>query len=113
MTKHYPMYYGGVKQVYPNIPPGSTICARSVVVDNLIFPSGIAGQDKETGEVTSNVLEEQIVVALDNLRSAMEEAGSSINNIIHTNMMLKDVKDYPRMRKTELEYYKKHAPLLV
>jgi len=113
MIKHYPIYYGGVKQVYPNISPGSTICARSVVVDNLIFPSGMAGKDKETGEVASNVLEEQIVVALDNLRSAMEEAGSSMNNIIHTNMLLKDVKDYPRMRKTELEYYKKHAPLLV
>ncbi len=22
-VKHYPMYYAGVKQVYPNVPPGS------------------------------------------------------------------------------------------
>jgi enamine deaminase RidA (YjgF/YER057c/UK114 family) len=28
-------------------------------------------------------------------------------------MLLKDVKDYKVMRKTELEYYQKHAPLLV
>jgi len=98
---------------YPNVPPGSPTCARSVVVDNLIFPSGMAGQDRETGKVTSNVLEEQIVMALDNLRVAMEEAGSSMNNIISTKMLLPDVKGYPRMRKTELEYYQKHAPLLV
>jgi len=85
----------------------------SVVVDNMVFPSGMAGLDKKTGKVTSNVLEEQIVIALDNIREAMEEAGGSMNNIIHTYMLLKDVKDYPRMRKTELEYYQKHAPLLV
>ena len=113
MIKHYPMYFGGVKQVYPNVSPGSPIYARSVVVDNMVFPSGMVGLDKETGKVTSDVLEEQIVIALDNIRAAMEEAGSSMNNVIKTNMLLKDVKDYPRMRKTELEYYQKHAPLLV
>ncbi len=113
MIKHYPMYYGGVKQVYPNVPPGSPIYARSVVVDNLIFLSGMTGQDVEAGKATSNVLEEQMVIALDKIRTAMEEAGSSMNNIIKTIMFLKDVKDYPRMRKTELEYYQKHAPLLV
>lgn len=113
MIKHYPMYYGGVKQVYPDVPAGSPIYARSVVVDNLIFLSGMAGEDIETGKVTSNVLEEQLMVALDKIRMAMEEAGSSMNNIIKTIMLLKDVKDYPRMRKTELEYYQKHAPMLV
>ena len=113
MIKHYPMYYGGVKQVYPDVSPGSPIYAKSVVVDNLVFLSGMTGQDTETGKVTSNVLEEQMVVALDKIRVAMEEAGSSMNNIIKTIMLLKDVKDYPRMRKTELEYYQKHAPLLV
>jgi len=113
MIKHYPMYYGGIKQVYPNVPAGSPICARSVVVDNLVFLSGMTGRDVETGEVTSSVLEEQLMVALDKIRMAMEEAGSSMNNIIKTIMLLKDVKDYPRMRKTELEYYQKHAPMLV
>ena len=113
MIKHYPMYYGGVKQVYPDVSPGSPIYARSVVVDNLVFLSGMTGQDMETGKLTSNVLEKQLVVALDKIRTAMEEAGSSMNNIIKTIMLLKDVKDYPRMRKAELEYYQKHAPLLV
>lgn len=35
-----------------------------------------------------------------------------MNNIIKTLMLLKDVKDYKIMRKTELEYYQKYAPLL-
>jgi len=36
-----------------------------------------------------------------------------MNNIIKTLMLLKNLEDYPIMRKTELEYYQKHAPLLV
>jgi 2-iminobutanoate/2-iminopropanoate deaminase len=59
------------------------------------------------------VFEEQMIVALDKVRGVMEEAGSSMNNIVKTMMLLRDVKDYPKMRKTELEYYQKYAPRLV
>jgi 2-iminobutanoate/2-iminopropanoate deaminase len=59
------------------------------------------------------VFEEQMIIALDKVRRCMEEAGSSMNNVIKTLMMLKNLEDYPRMRRTELEYYQKYAPLLV
>ena len=57
--------------------------------------------------------EEQMVSALDKVRAAMEEVGSSMNNVVKTLMLLRNLDDYPRMRKTELEYYQKHAPFLV
>jgi len=112
-VKHYPMYYGGVKQVYPNVPPGSPIYAKSVVVGNLVFCSGMTAQDVETGEVLVHDIAGQMVVVLDKVKATLEEAGSCMNNIIKTLMLLKDLKDYEVMRKTELEYYQKHAPLLV
>ncbi len=52
-------------------------------------------------------------IALDKVRAVMEEAGSSMNNIVKTLMHAQTLEDYPRMRKTELEYYQKYAPLLV
>jgi 2-iminobutanoate/2-iminopropanoate deaminase len=55
----------------------------------------------------------QMLVVLDKVKAALEEAGSSMNNIVKTLMLLKNLKDYQVMRKTELEYYQKHAPLLV
>jgi len=112
-VKHYPNYYGGVKQVYPNVPEEKGKYARSVVAGNLIFISGMTGADRETNVVTSNVFKEQMLVALDKIRLAMEETGSSMNNVIKTLILLKRLEDYPTMRKTELEYYQKHAPLLV
>jgi len=110
---YYPEYWGGKKLAYPNVPAESPKFSRSVLVGNLIFISGCQGQNDETIKLETNVFEEQMVIALDKVRKAMEEAGSSMNNIVKTLMLLKNLEDYPRMRKTELEYYQKHAPLLV
>ena len=111
--RHFPMYIGGVKQVFPNVPAGSPIYARSVVAGNLIFVSGMTAQDVETGTVLVNGIVEQMTVCLDKVKAALEEAGSNMNNIIKTYMFLKHLENYREMRKTELEYYQEHAPLLI
>jgi 2-iminobutanoate/2-iminopropanoate deaminase len=109
----YPEYRAGKKLSYPNVPPEAGKYSRSVVAGNLIFISGCEALNNETGRLETEVFEEQMIIALDKVRHAMEEAGSSMGNIIKTLMLLKDVRHYPRMRETELEYYQKYAPRLV
>jgi 2-iminobutanoate/2-iminopropanoate deaminase len=101
--KTYPLYYGGQKQKF----------ARCVVVGDLVFLSGMSGRTMETGDVSSADVKEQMLVALDKVRAALEEAGSSMDNIVKTVIYLKDVKDYELMRATEWDYYQKHAPGLI
>jgi enamine deaminase RidA (YjgF/YER057c/UK114 family) len=36
-----------------------------------------------------------------------------MEKMVKTFMLLRHLEDYPRMRKTEVEYYEKHAPHLV
>jgi len=112
-VKYYPEYWGGKKLAYPHVVPEAPKFSRSVVVGNLIFVSGCQGLNPETLKTETDVFEEQMVIALDKVRMAMEEAGSSMNNIVKTLILLKNLEDYPRMRKTELEYYQKYAPFLV
>ena len=112
-VKNYPEYWGGKRLAYPHVAPEAPKFSRSVVVGNLIFVSGCQGMNPETLKTETGVFEEQMVIALDKVRMAMEEAGSSMNNVVRTLMLLKNLEDYPRMRKTELEYYQKHAPFLV
>jgi enamine deaminase RidA (YjgF/YER057c/UK114 family) len=102
-VKTYPNYYGKMRQPY----------SKSVVVGNLIFFSGMTGADPDTGEIDSDNLKEQVIKALDKVKMALEEAGTSMNNIVKITNYIKDVKDYPHMQKTELEYFQKHAPLLL
>jgi 2-iminobutanoate/2-iminopropanoate deaminase len=101
--KTYSLVYGGKKQRF----------ARSVVVGDIVFLSGMSGRTMETGEVSSKDVKDQMIVALDKVRGALEEAGTSMNNIVKTVIYLKHVEDYQVMRDTELEYYKKYAPGLV
>jgi len=101
--KTYPLYYAGQKQRF----------ARSVVVGDLVFLSGMSGRTMETGDVASDDVREQMLVALDKVRAALEEAGSSLDNIVKTVIYLKDVKDYDLMRATERDYYQKYAPGLI
>jgi 2-iminobutanoate/2-iminopropanoate deaminase len=111
-VKNYPEYWAGKKLAYPHVPPEGPKFSRSVVVGNLIFISGCQGQNDETLEIPSN-FEGQMVNALDKIRKAMEKAGSSMNNVIKTFILLKNLEDYKLMRKTELPCYQKYAPFLV
>ena len=95
------------------MPKESPKFARSMLVGNLIFVSGCTGQDTITGKPTAGNFEDQMIMALDKIKMAMEEAGSSMENIVKTVMLVKRLSDYPKMRKTEVEYYLKHAPYLV
>jgi 2-iminobutanoate/2-iminopropanoate deaminase len=101
--KTYPLVYAGQKQKF----------AKSVVVGDLVFMSGMSGRTVETGLPESNDVKEQMLVALDKIRTGLEEAGSSMEHVVKTTIMLKRLEDYAVMRATEREYYEKYAPGLV
>ena len=101
--KTYPLVYAGKKQQF----------ARSVAVGDLLFLSGMSGRTMETGEVSSDNVVDQMKVALDKVRSALTEAGTSMDNIVKTVIYLKRVEDYDAMRRTEREYWARYAPGLL
>ncbi len=83
------------------------------MVDNLIFLSGAGGIDRNTGEPVSIDLEKQVIAALNNIKTALEEAGSSLENLVKYYIFLKNAADAHRMWKAMLEYFQKEAPRLV
>lgn len=97
--KTYPVIYAGKKQQF----------ARSVVVGDLVFLSGMGGRSADTGEISSPDLAEQTRVALDKVRAALIEAGTSMDNIVKTTVYLKRIEDYNIFRQTEKEYWQKYG----
>ena len=112
-VKYYPEYWYGKKLAYPHVPKESGKFAKSMAVGNLLFVSGCTGKDTTTDKPISEKFEDQMIMALDKVKMAMEEAGSSMENVVKTVMLVKNLDDYPKMRKTEVEYYLRHAPYLV
>ena len=96
----YDLYYAGKKQRF----------ARSVVVGDIVFLSGSSGRTIETGEVSSDDVREQVKVALDKIRGALEEAGSSMEKIAKVTIYLKDIKDYDKVKQAEWDYWTQYAP---
>jgi len=112
-VRYYPEFWDGKKLAYPHVPKESPKFARSMLVGNLIFISGCTGQDTITGQPTAEGFEDQMIMALRKVKMAMEEAGSTMDNVVKTVMLVKHLEDYPRMRRTEVEYYLENAPYLV
>jgi enamine deaminase RidA (YjgF/YER057c/UK114 family) len=111
--KKYPCYIKGVEQKWPNVTPGTPIYANCVVVDNLIFVSGMTAQSFEDGACLTNTAQDQTRVCYTKLKQVLEEAGSSLDNLVRTLVLFKDMQDYPVVRATELEFFEEHAPSLV
>ena len=111
--KRDPMEVGGIRQVYPDIPAGKSFLSRSVTVGNLIFLSGMRGADLRAGKPVPAQIELQVTVALDNIKSALEDAGSSLHYLVKNQICLKNASDSSRVWKTMLEYYQRKAPQLV
>ena len=89
---------------------GPTV-AQSVVVGNVVFVSGCTcGRG---GKLAPRRVEDQVDLALENTRRALEAAGSRMENVVKTFFLLTSLDHYGRVRKTETEFYERHAPQLV
>ena len=112
-VNYYPEYWNGIKLAYPDVPKEHPKFAQSISVGNLVFVSGCVGQDTNTGAQPPASVADQVNLALEQARSALETAGSSMANIVKTFFLITNLDDYAEVRKTETEYYEKFAPLLI
>lgn len=113
LIKKLPLLYKGIKQVYPHIEQGMNYMSSAAIFDNLMFLSGLDGRSLESGNIVSETVEGQMETCMDNIRSVIEESGSSLENLVRMFFMIKDYQDSPKIWKAMLEYFQKHAPKLV
>ena len=112
-VSHRPTFWQGTKLAYPEVPKEHPKFSQSVTVGNLVLVSGCGGKDTVTGAPAPPDVAGQVNTALDKTRAALEEAGSSMENIIKTFFLIRSLDDYGEVRKTETEYYERHAPSLI
>jgi enamine deaminase RidA (YjgF/YER057c/UK114 family) len=90
---------------------GSEAAAQTVAVGNVVFVSGCTCVGP--GAPVPRAVEDQVELALESTRSALEAAGSRLENVVKTFFLLTSLDDYGRVRRTETEFYERHAPQLV
>jgi len=79
--------------------------SQAVVAGGLVFCSGTAGIDPETGAAPEGI-EAQTDQALRNLAAVLDAAGSSMRHLVKTTIFYADVADFAQLN----EVYARHMP---
>ena len=94
----------------PNLPAPKGPYSQAVKVGDLIFVSGTGPIDPQTGEVVRGSIEDQVRLTLDNVKALLEEAGSSLDQVVKTTVFLQDMDDFPKMNQVYATYFSTDPP---
>jgi 2-iminobutanoate/2-iminopropanoate deaminase len=78
--------------------------SQGVRVGNLVFTAGQIPLDPATQQVVASGITEQTTRVLENLKAILEEAGTSLANVVKTTVFLKDLKDFADMNAVYAAY---------
>jgi 2-iminobutanoate/2-iminopropanoate deaminase len=70
-----------------------------------LYISGLLGIDEKTGDFAGESTAEQTLQALKNLKTVLEEGGSSLKHVIKAKILLSSYEDYPLVNQIYGEYF--------
>jgi 2-iminobutanoate/2-iminopropanoate deaminase len=78
--------------------------SQAVRLGNLVFTAGQAALDPVTQQVVPGGIAEQTVRTLENLKSILEAAGTSLAHVVKATVFLKDLNDFAAMNAVYARY---------
>ncbi|KAH8894527.1 Endoribonuclease L-PSP [Thozetella sp. PMI_491] len=91
----------------PEPPP---FLSQAIVLGDLVFCSGQVGSDPKTGAVISGSVADRTKQALANLKSVLEAAGSSLEEVGKVNIFLTNTEDFSAMNSAYVEFFSTPRP---
>ena len=83
--------------------------SQGTIAGNLVFVSGQLGLDPVTGEMKGS-FQEQTTQSLVNLKAILEEAGSSLTNVVKTTVFLKDMSNFAALNEIYQQFFNESYP---
>lgn len=83
--------------------------SQALDLGNMLFLSGQIPVNPQTGEIPMSI-EEQTTQSLCNVRSILEEAGLSMENVVKTTVFLADLNDFVAMNGIYESFFAKPFP---
>lgn len=82
----------------------------AVRAGGFLFVSGQGPIDAGTGEVLRGTIEQQTELVLSNIRTVLEEAGSSLDRVVKTNVYLDKIEDFAAMNAVYATFFAENPP---
>ena len=79
--------------------------AQANIIDNFVFTSGQIPLDPDNGQIVEGGIEAQTRQVFANLKAVLEEAGSSLENMVKTTCFLADMNDFATVNEIYATYF--------
>jgi reactive intermediate/imine deaminase len=91
-------------------PPAAAAYSQATTDGDLVFTAGQIALTPDGDALTSEPIEVQTEQALENLEAVLEEAGSSLENVLKTTVFLADIDDFEAMNEAYAGYFESDPP---
>jgi|SRR5205807_627250 len=94
-------------------PPGTAVglpFSPAVRVGNVVYLSGQIGNRPGTRELADTGISGQTRQALENVKTVLTAAGSSLERVVKCTLFLVDIKDYAKVNEVYATYFPKDPP---
>lgn len=83
--------------------------SQAQVTGNLVFTSGQLGLVPATGEFAGPDVESQAKQSLENVKAILEEAGTSMDKVVKTTVLIKNMGDFGKVNAIYATFFKEGA----
>ncbi len=96
----------------PNAPRPNAFVPQAVIAGDFVFVSGTVGADIATGKLVEGGYEAQVVQAFKNVKTILEDAGSSMDRVVKITVFMVSGADpdFSVTNRIYSEYFKNHTP---
>ncbi len=79
--------------------------SQAIVVDNMVYTSGVVPIDPSTGMVVEGDIKVQATRVFDSMKALLEAAGSDCENVVKTTVFIKDMNDFAALNEIYATYF--------
>lgn len=84
--------------------------SQAVKVGNLLYTSGQLAINAATGEFINDDIKKATAQSLDNVKALLDEAGTTLDKVVKTLVLLKDMNDFADMNEVYSQYFSTNPP---
>jgi 2-iminobutanoate/2-iminopropanoate deaminase len=84
--------------------------SQAIVTGNMVYTAGQTPIDPATGKLIDGTIEEQTHRVLQNIKSVLDAAGSSLAKVVKTTVFLTSMSDFAAMNGIYAQYFNTDAP---
>jgi 2-iminobutanoate/2-iminopropanoate deaminase len=84
--------------------------SQAIIANGFVFVSGQGPIEPKTGKIVLGDIKDQTRLVLENIKTILETAGSSLDKAVKCSVFLKDIHDFAAMNEVYKTYFKENPP---